>query len=132
MKYTARQYVEALIASAPTDVPHAHALVTTLISRLRQERAIRLVPAIRAALEERSRALRGVTLVSATTARPIDSNTLTAELEHALNTKIELHADLDPELLGGATITFGDMRIDASTRTQLQQLRVKLNASSLI
>ena len=52
--------------------------------------------------------------------------TLKAALEKRFGKKIETSVDVDPELIGGATIVVGDTVIDGSVRGELQAMATHL------
>jgi F-type H+-transporting ATPase subunit delta len=49
-----------------------------------------------------------------------------ARLEHKLNKKLNLHIELDPDLLGGLQLTVGNVIIDGSVQRNLADLKEKL------
>ena len=53
----------------------------------------------------------------------------TCELGKRLGKEIRLTVAVDPRILGGLKIQYGDRLVDASVATRLQQLRRRLAAS---
>ena len=51
---------------------------------------------------------------------------LAGELSERLGRDVRLAVEVDPSILGGMVLRFGDRIIDASVRTRLQQLRRRL------
>ena len=61
-----------------------------------------------------------------TTAAPLSEEnrkTIKAELEAATGGKIELHANVDAELIGGFVLTIGDRQVDTSIASDLKKLK---------
>lgn len=57
---------------------------------------------------------------------PDDRDRITGELAKRLNKEVRLSVVVDPRILGGLKLQFGDRVIDASVATRLQQLRRRL------
>jgi F-type H+-transporting ATPase subunit delta len=58
-----------------------------------------------------------------------DRDHIQRELSKRLSKDVHLSVDVDPRILGGLRVQFGDHVIDASVATRLQQLRRRLAAS---
>ncbi|GAC1670177.1 MAG: ATP synthase F1 subunit delta [Candidatus Dormibacteraceae bacterium] len=58
-----------------------------------------------------------------------DRDRVTKELSTRLGKEIRLHVEVDPRILGGLKLQYGDHLVDASVATRLQQLRRTLAAS---
>jgi F-type H+-transporting ATPase subunit delta len=58
-----------------------------------------------------------------------DRSGVEAELSKRLGKEIRMHAVVDPRILGGLKLQYGDHLVDASVSTRLQQLRRRLAAS---
>lgn len=58
-----------------------------------------------------------------------DRERITSELSKRLNKEVKLLVVVDPRILGGLKLQFGDRIIDASVATRLQQLRRRLAAT---
>ncbi|MFH0853118.1 MAG: F0F1 ATP synthase subunit delta [bacterium] len=124
MKYSPTHYAAALIATtAQAKEEDLMNILKRFHKILIKRRAIRQLPLIIAAYERLQREKSGRIAVSLATARAIDLDVLTRELESALGKSVELYHELRPELLGGAVVTVKDTRIDASLSTMLEQLR---------
>jgi F-type H+-transporting ATPase subunit delta len=64
--------------------------------------------------------------VQITTAVELDSKTvdeLSKRIGDQVDRKIEMSTEVDPEILGGVTLRVGNVILDASIRTRLEQLR---------
>jgi F-type H+-transporting ATPase subunit delta len=58
-----------------------------------------------------------------------DRDRVAEELSKHLGKEIRLHVEVDPRILGGLKLQYGDHLVDASVATRLQQLRRTLAAS---
>ena len=58
-----------------------------------------------------------------------DRDRVADELSKRLGKEIRLHVEVDPTILGGLKLQYGDHLVDASVATRLQQLRRTLAAS---
>ncbi len=64
-----------------------------------------------------------MTLTSAVELDPEVVERVGAEIERQTDRKIELEAEVDPEILGGIVLRVGNMVLDASLRSKLEKLR---------
>lgn len=96
-----------------------------LVRLLSERRRLLIVPALVDEYErlraERERTI-DVRVRSATELSKQHREAITSALKKRLNREARLHCEVDPELIGGAVIRAGDLVIDGSVRTQLQQL----------
>ena len=58
-----------------------------------------------------------------------DRDRVADELSRRLGKEIRLHVEVDPRILGGLKLQYGDHLVDATVATRLQQLRRTLAAS---
>jgi len=100
-------------------------LLILLLERGRWHQLRDVVEAFRQLLRE-SRGVLEVELVTAVPLEATELDQLRRELERRLQRPVQLHASVDPELLGGAVLRIGDEVFDASVRTQLTTLRRQL------
>jgi F-type H+-transporting ATPase subunit delta len=71
----------------------------------------------------------GVVLATVTTALPLEEDlklALVAKLEKSLGAKIETEYKVDPDLIGGIRVAYGDYVLDGSARGSLRLIREKL------
>ena len=66
------------------------------------------------------------TAVTAVELPPRERDQLSKELASSLGREVRLHVKVDPSIIGGLVLQFGDSLIDASVATRLQQLRRRL------
>lgn len=82
----------------------------------------RLLPEIIGRYRQLYRVYQGYQTVEVTTAQPMSPEqieTLSQELAAAMNTKIDLDVHVDPTLLGGLVIRYGDKMVDNSVKGRL-------------
>jgi F-type H+-transporting ATPase subunit delta len=69
------------------------------------------------------------TVTTAVELAPKDRDRVADELSKRLGKEITLNLVVDPRILGGLKLQYGDRLVDASVATKLQQLRRRLTAS---
>lgn len=69
------------------------------------------------------------TVTTAVELDPQVRHSVEAELSKRLGKEIRMHVVVDPRILGGLKLQYGDRLVDASVATKLQQLRRRLAAS---
>lgn len=69
------------------------------------------------------------TVTTAVELSPKDRDRVAEELSRRLGKEIHLDVLVDPSILGGLKLQYGDRLVDASVATRLQQLRRRLAAS---
>ena len=69
------------------------------------------------------------TVTTAVDLSPKDRDRVAEELSKRLGKEIHLDVLVDPSILGGLKLQYGDRLVDASVATRLQQLRRRLAAS---
>jgi F-type H+-transporting ATPase subunit delta len=52
------------------------------------------------------------------------------EIEKQTDRKVELHSEIDPDILGGLVLRVGNMVLDASLRSKLEKLRKEVAAAA--
>lgn len=101
---------------------------------LRRKSRLALGPSIASYFHEVWDAERGIERAVVRTAVPLDDATregMRLQLEQQTGKSVELNAEVDPSLLGGAVIRIGDRLIDGSTRTRLRALRGRLQQGAI-
>jgi F-type H+-transporting ATPase subunit delta len=105
---------------------------TNLAKLLIESDRIRDVVAIEAEFQRMADEAAGRVRATVTTAvelTPADRARVADELSQRLGKEISLQVDVDPRILGGLKLQYGDHLVDASVATRLQQLRRSLAAS---
>ena len=100
-------------------------LVRIMLEKGREDQ----IPNVRDELTKLRRTQEGVVLTTVTTAIPLDEDlraALIAKLTTTLGKKIESEYRVDPALIGGIRVAFGDYVLDGSARGSLRLLREKL------
>ena len=69
------------------------------------------------------------TVTTAVELAPGDRDRVASELSRRLHKDVSLQVEVDPRILGGLKLQYGDRLVDASVATRLQQLRRRLTAS---
>ena len=67
------------------------------------------------------------TVMSAAVLTPGDVDALRQRLADLTGQRVELHTEVDPDLLGGIVVRIGDRLIDGSVRGRLERLRTELS-----
>jgi len=119
----------ALVSDAP-QVLDAEA--TNLAKLLIESNRVREVAAIEEEFERLADEAAGRVRATVTTAvelTPHDRDRVEDELSKRLGKEIRMHVVVDPRILGGLKLQYGDRLVDASVSTRLQQLRRRLAAS---
>jgi F-type H+-transporting ATPase subunit delta len=70
------------------------------------------------------------TLTTAVELEADDRDRVVVELSQQLGKTVTIRVEVDPRILGGLKIQYGDRLIDASVATRLQQLRRRLTEAS--
>lgn len=95
---------------------------------------VRYLDAIIEAYIEFANARRGIVVVRVTTAKELDdmlTERLREGLGKALDAQVRVRSSVDPTLLGGVVVRVGDLLIDGSALTRLNQLGRTLKAAQL-
>src|SRR5262249_51574479 len=69
-----------------------------------------------------------VELTTAVELSPKETKRIVDQIGKATGRTVEASLSVDPELIGGAVLQVGSMRVDASVRGRLQRLRQELRA----
>jgi F-type H+-transporting ATPase subunit delta len=119
----------ALISAAPHVLdPEA----TNLAKLLIESNRVRDVGAIEEEFQRLADVAAGRVRATVTTAvelSPTDRDSVESQLSKRLGKEIRMHVVVDPRILGGLKLQYGDHLVDASVSTRLQQLRRRLAAS---
>ena len=70
------------------------------------------------------------TVTTAVELEPADRDRVAAQLSKQLGKEVRMQAEVDPRILGGLKVQYGDRLIDATVATRLQQLRRRLTEAS--
>jgi F-type H+-transporting ATPase subunit delta len=133
------QFVNALQGDGMTDekfqaivrqvVPAIREPELNLLRLLRRKSRLSLGPSIASYFRELWDEERGIERAVVRTAVPIgdaERESIAAQLARASGKQVQLEAEVDASLIGGAVIRVGDNLIDGSTRTRLRALRERL------
>lgn len=135
MKVTARTIAHAVVELCrvllPEEHPAAIDAALTLLRRHHLQRQMRIFPRL---VQEAWHEQEGMILVTLTTPSGdagAEREDLNRALEMLLQRKVELEQESDPSLIGGATLSFGDERIDLSLRTALSAWQTSARSAPL-
>jgi F-type H+-transporting ATPase subunit delta len=113
--------------------PHVFdAEATNLAKLLIESNRVRDIEAVEQEFQRLADEAAGRVRATVTTAielTPHDRDRVADELSKRLGKEIRLTVAVDPRILGGLTLQYGDRLVDASVATRLQQLRRRLAAS---
>ncbi len=136
------EFVAALQADGMTDekfsaiarqvVPELRPVELNLFRLLRSKARLALGPSIASYFTELLDTERGVVRARLRTAVPLDAEQVSSfrqRLAAQTGATVELEAEVDPAILGGAILQVGDQLIDGSTRRRLQRLRMELTTA---
>jgi F-type H+-transporting ATPase subunit delta len=101
------------------------------LSTLAENRRLGYLPEISKLFDALKDAAEGVVDVTVTSAAPIDEQqqrVLSEALRKRLKRDVRLHTETDASLIGGAVLRAGDLVIDGSLRTRLEQIAYELTA----
>src|SRR5690606_2875390 len=101
------------------------------VNMLAENRRLGYIPEISRLFDELKDEAEGVVDVTVTSAAPLNEEQkrqLAEALSRRLNRRVRLHAQEDPSLIGGAVLRAGDLVIDGSLRSRLNQIAYELTA----
>jgi F-type H+-transporting ATPase subunit delta len=104
-------------------------LVTLVVERGR----VHTLPRISEEYTRLLNAHRGVVMATVTSAVPLtpdETAEIRSRVEAMAGSRVELRAEVDPDLIGGLTIQVRDRLLDASIRGRLERLRDQLHAGT--
>ena len=125
---TAVQQADAMIAACGDKLDNAG---RNFIKQLCANRRIGAPPAIRELYDAMVAELQKLGEVNVTSAFPMDDAAtakLAASLKRRFNQDVRVSVEVDPALMGGIVVRFGDLVIDASVRGRLDKLASTLNS----
>jgi F-type H+-transporting ATPase subunit delta len=103
--------------------------ITAAAEILVDENRLQLLPGVAAALQELCDQEAGRVSARVTSARPLDAESqekIRGALARRVNADVSIEWSVDPQLIGGVVARIGDLLLDGSIRTQLEQLEETL------
>lgn len=125
---TAAKQADAVITACGDKLDNAG---KNFVRQLCSNRRVFVLPAIREQFEQMVAELQKVGEVTVTSAFPMgDAETakLAASLKRRFAQDVRVSVEVDPALMGGIVVRFGDLVIDASVRGRLNKLASTLNS----
>lgn len=104
---------------------HLHALISMLARR----RALASIPAIAEATRDALNARNGITVarvVTALEASPAERTRFEAQAAAMAGRSVQVLFEVDPQLVGGATLRVGDRLVDGSVKGRLSRMRERI------
>ena len=117
-----------LVTEASMD-PEATNLAKLLIEAGRVEDIGAIADAFQDLADEAAGRVRA-TVTTAVRLEASDRERVASQLSKQLGKQVNMRAEVDPRILGGLKVQYGDRLIDASVSTRLQQLRRRLTEAS--
>ena len=111
--------------------PHLDETGRNFIRALADNRRLECLPEVAVRFDELKAEAEGTIEVAVTSAAPLSEpqqRALAEALERRLRRRVQLRCELDPALLGGATVRAGDLVIDGSVRSKLERIAHQLTA----
>ncbi|MEJ0021157.1 MAG: ATP synthase F1 subunit delta [Candidatus Doudnabacteria bacterium] len=131
MKFTAKQYAEALFESLEdTDPKHIDIILDNFVAAMSENNDLRMFDDIASEFHKLELAKKGIKEVDVTSAKPLNKENeeqILDELNKLAKGHYELKKKVDEQLVGGVVIKFDDKMIDASVKNNLEQLKNELN-----
>ena len=119
----------ALISAAPHELdPGATNLAKLLIESNRVADVDAVADEYERLADEAAGRVRA-TVTTAVELTPADRDRVSAELSKRLGQEVRMDVVVDPRILGGMKLQYGDRLVDATVSTKLQQLRRRLAAT---
>ncbi|MBI1276183.1 ATP synthase F1 subunit delta [bacterium] len=110
------------------------ATLTDTLQLMAEKDRLSLIPQLNDAFLRQMREASGVVAASVTTAYELsdaERKALTGELEKAVGSKVELHEEVNENILGGVVVRLGSQMMDLSLRSQLTSLKRQLRKAAL-
>ena len=130
MKYSARQYAEALMDSLEGAAPKDQDVVLdNFVKILAANNDTRLVDEIAEQfrkLELQKKGIKQVEITSAHALKPQTEARIVDELNRLAHGKLEVTKKVDEQLIGGVVVRLEDQVLDASVKNNLEQLKQEL------
>jgi F-type H+-transporting ATPase subunit delta len=131
MKFTAKQYAQALLesleATAPADTDK---VLDNFVATIAENNDFKLYEEIISEFHKLDLAKKGVKQADVSSAHPLNSEN-EKQIVEALNDyvkgKVELKKQIDESLIGGVVVRMDDVLIDASVKNSLEQLKKDLS-----
>ena len=130
MKYTAKQYAEALYLAVSESKPRdSDRILDNFAFMLKEQGALGILNEIEKQFYNHEREGRGVRAAEVTTSRELTSDQerhIIKELNAYLGGRVELKKKVDEGLIGGIVVKVGEEIIDGSVKGNLKDLKEKL------
>lgn len=133
-KITPRQYAVSLYGALTGVEPdHVAPVIAGFVRLLANRKDISKADKIISAFVQHCNAEDNLVEVSVTSAAPLTNQareTIVNRLKRSLNREVILVERVDPSLMGGVVIRYGDTVVDGSVRDKLEQLKSALHQAA--
>jgi F-type H+-transporting ATPase subunit delta len=129
MKLTSQQYAQALFDAVSETAPHDHdKVLDNFVRILAQNGDLGKYDEIDAEFRKLKTESQGIKEAELTVAKKTELNhTIIAELNKVISGKLEIKQKIDESIIGGVVVRVDDTLIDASVKTQLDNLNKELS-----
>src|ERR1700690_194327 len=130
MKLTSQQYAHALFDAVSETAPHDHdKVLDNFVKILAQNGDLGKYDEIDAEFRKLKLESQGIKEAEVTVAREAELNhSIISELNKVVSGKLEIKQKIDESIIGGVVVRVDDTLIDASIKTQLNNLNQNLKS----
>jgi len=128
MKFTAKQYAQALLEAIEATKEHDQ-ILDNFVKVLAENNDLRMFEEIAEEFHKQDLNRKGIKQVEVTSAAPINKENeheIIKELNKIVKGDLEIKKKVDENLIGGVIIQAEDQMIDASIKSNLEQLKKDL------
>jgi F-type H+-transporting ATPase subunit delta len=128
MKLTSQQYAQALFEAIAETAPHDHdKVLDNFVKILAQNGDLGKYEEIDTEFRKLKLLSQGIKEAEVTIAKEVEANSaLIHKLNEIVGSKVEIKQKVDESIIGGVVIRVDDTLIDASVKTQLNNLNSEL------
>jgi|SRR3989339_256248 len=130
MKISAKRYAKALYESThDASAKEREAIIARFVALLAKRNSLSSIESIIAEYREHSAKMAGTVDVHVTVARKLSAaaeKIFSSDLSKRLKKDVIVHTHIDPALIGGAVISYGDTIIDGSVTRAIADLKESL------
>jgi len=130
MKLTSQQYAQALFEAVSETAPHDHdKVLDNFVKILAQNGDLGKYEEIDAEFRKMKLLSQGIKEAEVTISKEVEMNSsLIHSLNEIIGSKVEIKKKVDESIIGGVVIRVDDTLIDASVKTQLNNLNNSLKS----
>lgn len=126
MKYNINQYARALYqVLEEAEKNDTETYIQNLNHILLKNNDLNLMDKIIEKFDEIDKKKKGILKIKISSAKKLDNHEI-ERLKRLMNSKVEIKENIDRDLIGGLKIEIGDLLIDGSIKTKINQLKQNL------